>query len=193
MIIYGNSGSGNCLKVKYTADRLNIPYEWVEIDSVAGETRTEEFLAMNPAGQVPCVKLDDGQILCQSNAIIYFLAEQSELVPSDPVKRAKMLEWMFYEQYSHEPYIAVCRFQMFFLGKPQSELDPEKVERGYGALAYMEKTIGKQDFLLGNALTLADISLVAYTRVADEGGFDMKEYPRIRAWIARVENALGLE
>jgi glutathione S-transferase len=190
--VYGDSISGNCLKVKWTADRLGLGYEWVETDALKAETRTPEFLALNPAGQVPLVVLDDGRPLAQSNAIILHLAETSALVPQDAYKRAKMLEWMFWEQYSHEPYVAVARFQVRYLGKPASELEPRLVERGNAALAVMEAALVKSSFLVGQSISLADIALVAYTRMAGEGGFDLSLYLLIQAWIRRVESELGL-
>ena len=131
MKIYGDSNSGNCLKVRWVCDKLGLPYRWVEIDTRKGETRTPEFLEMNGADQVPTVALDDGRTLAQSNAIIRYLARDSALVPRDPFTAAKMDEWLFWEQYSHEPYIAVCRFQMVYLGKPASEVDPEEGRPGY--------------------------------------------------------------
>ena len=127
MKIYGDTNSGNCLKVKWVCDHLALPYDWIDVDTLKGETRTAEFLKLNSAGQVPAVELDDGRTLAQSNAIIRYLARGSRLIPSDAYAQAKMDEWLFWEQYSHEPYIAVCRFQMFYLGKPASDLDPEKV------------------------------------------------------------------
>lgn len=192
MRIYGDSISGNCLKVKWTADKLGIPYEWIETDILKGESRTPEFLGMNPAGQVPAVILDDGRPLAQSNAILLHLAEGSDLIPADAYERARMLEWLFWEQYSHEPYVAVVRFQVRYLGKSPSEVEPRLVERGYGALQRLEDALAGSSFLVGETLTLADVSLVAYTRMAHEGGFDLAAYPRVRAWIARVEQALGL-
>jgi glutathione S-transferase len=190
--VYGDSISGNCLKVKWAADFLGLPYEWVETDVLKAETRTPEFLALNPDGQVPLVILDDGRPLAQSNAIILHLAEGSALVPQDAYDRARMLEWMFWEQYSHEPYVAVARFQVRYLGKPASELDARLVERGHAALAIMEKALAKTSFLVGQSLSLADIALVAYTRMGSEGGFDLALYPLIEAWIRRVESELGL-
>jgi glutathione S-transferase len=157
-----------------------------------GESRTPEFLAMNPLGQVPTVKLDDGRCLAQSNAIIIYLGKGSALIPVDPYDRAKMLEWMFWEQYSHEPYVAVCRFHMKYLGKRADELDPEKVKRGLAALATLDGALKGRKFLVGNALSLADIALVAYTRLAHEGGFDLAPFADLRAWIARVEAELGI-
>ena len=190
--IFGDSISGNCLKVKWTADHLGIPYEWIEIDVLKAETRTAEFLTLNPAGQVPAIILDDGRPLAQSNAIILHLAEDSALIPADSYDRARMLEWLFWEQYSHEPYIAVARFQMEYLGRPKADLDPKLYERGGAALARMETVLAGQAFLVGNTLTLADVSLVAYTRVAHQGGFDLADYPAVKAWVSRVEAGLGI-
>ena len=192
MRIYGDSISGNCLKVKWTADLIGLSYDWIETDVVAGETRTAAFLAMNPAGQVPTVIFADGRALAQSNAIILHLAEQSALIPSDSYERAKMLEWLFWEQYSHEPYIAVARFQMKYLGKPAASLDPKLVERGVAALRRLEEALADRDFLVGEAVSLADVALVAYTRWADEGGFDLGAFPAVRGWIGRVETALNI-
>ncbi|MFT3940789.1 glutathione S-transferase family protein [Rhodopseudomonas sp.] len=192
MKIYGDLNSGNCLKVKWTCDRLGLPYEWIAIDTMKGETRTPAFLALNPAGQVPVVAFDDGRSLAQSNAIIRYLARGSDLIPADPWLEAKMDEWLFWEQYSHEPYIAVCRFQMVYLGKPASELDPDKVRRGHAALARMERHLVDNEFLAGERLSLADVVLLAYTRMAEQGGFALKDYPAVRAWIARAEAGLGL-
>jgi len=138
MKIYGDRISGNCLKVKWTADHLGIPYEWIDVDILSGGTRTPEFLSMNAFGQVPTVELDDGRHLAQSNAIMLHLAEGSGLIPRDRFERAKMREYLFWEQYSHEPYVAVCRFQHHYLKIPLAELDKEKVERGYRALDTME-------------------------------------------------------
>jgi glutathione S-transferase len=192
MKIYGDSISGNCLKVKWVADSLGLSYDWIETSVVASESRTPVFLAMNPAGQVPTVVLDDGRPLAQSNAIILHLAEGSDLIPTDAYDRAKMLEWMFWEQYSHEPYIAVCRFQMKYLGKPASDLDPDKVKRGYAALARMEHQLAASRFLVGDSFSLADVSLLAYTRLAHEGGFHLDGYASLRRWIGEAEQSLGL-
>jgi glutathione S-transferase len=194
MIIYGDSRSGNCLKVKWTADRLGVPYDWRKRDVMSGITRTPEYLKMNPAGQVPAVMLPDGRPLAQSNAIMMHLAEGSDLIPEDAYERARMLEWLFWEQYSHEPTIAVARFQMLFLGKPKAELDRKLVERGEAALARLELGLeaNGSGYLVGQRLSLADISLVAYTRWAHEGGFDLGRYPAIHAWIDRLERDLRI-
>jgi glutathione S-transferase len=192
MKIHGDSNSGNCLKVKWVCDRLRLPYRWIAVDTMKHETRTPQFLALNSAGQVPVVELDDGRTLAQSNAIIRYLARGSALIPQDSFAAAKMDEWLFWEQYSHEPYVAVCRFQMVYLGKPASELDPDKVQRGYAALERMEQHLAGTRFLVGEAFSLADVALLAYTRVAHEGGFDLARYPSVRRWIKDGETALGL-
>jgi glutathione S-transferase len=193
MKIYGDSISGNCLKVKWVADLLGLRYEWIETDIMQGQSRTAAFLAMNPAGQVPAVVLDDGRPLAQSNAIILHLAEGSDLIPKDAYARAKMLEWMFWEQYSHEPYVAVARFQVKYQGKPVANLEPRLVERGKGALQRMEDALaGGSAFLVGERLSLADLALVAYTRMAEDGGFRLADYPAVQGWIGRVDKALGI-
>lgn len=192
MKIYGDTKSGNCLKVKWVCDYLALPYDWIAVDILKSDTRTPEFLALNPAGQVPLVVLDDGRALAQSNAIIRFLARDSGLIPREPYSAAKMDEWLFWEQYSHEPYIAVCRFQMAYLGKSLAELDQQKVERGYKALARIELQVARTPFLVGAGMTLADIACVAYTRVAHEGGFAMIDYPHVKRWITSCERVLKL-
>jgi glutathione S-transferase len=191
--IYGDRVSGNCLKVKWTAEKLGIAYRWIQTDVREAQTRTPAFLAMNPAGQVPFVLLDDGRPLAQSNAIILHLAEGSALIPKDAYDRARMLEWMFWEQYSHEPYLAVARFQRHLQGKPAGEIDPKLMERGDKALALMQQQLSRTPFLVGDALTLADVALVAYTRVAHQGGFDLSAYPAVKAWVAQVEAELGID
>ena len=192
MKIYGDSKSGNCLKVKWTADYLGRAYAWIETDIMQGESRTPAYLAMNPAGQVPTVVLEDGRPLSQSNAIINHLAEGSDLVPADAYDRARMYEWMYWEQYSHEPYVAVARFQVKYLGKPAEELEARLVERGGAALQRMELALASSPFMVGDRLSLADVALVAYTRVSHEGGFCLDLYPAVRAWVGRVEQALKI-
>ena len=193
MQIYGDSNSGNCLKVKWICDALTLPYDWIEVDTLKGETRTTHFLKLNSAGQVPTVQFDDGRTLAQSNAIIRYFARDSDFIPRDAFAAAKMDEWLFWEQYSHEPYVAVCRFHMRYLGKPASDLDPEKVKRGYAALARMEHQLAATRFLVGDSLTLADVSLLAYTRLAHEGGFHLDGYASLRRWIGEAERSLGLK
>jgi glutathione S-transferase len=189
---YGDRISGNCLKVKWTADVLGLSYRWLDVDIMAGDTRTDAFLALNPAGQVPLVVLADGRPLAQSNAIIAYLAEGSSLIPQDAYQRARMFEWLFWEQYSHEPYVAVARFQVRYLGKSVSELEPRLVERGLSALARLETAVADAAFLLGDAPSLADIALSAYTRMAEDGGFRLSEFPQVSAWLERVEEAIGI-
>jgi glutathione S-transferase len=191
--LYGSSVSGNCLKPKWIFDRLGIPYEWIETDSFDGSTRTPEFLAINPAGQVPAVVLADGRVLTQSNAIMLHFAEGSDLIPSDAYDRTKMFEWLFWEQYSHEPAIAVRIARKHYLGKRDDELDPALLTKGNAALARMELQLKQTPFLVGDRLTLADVALVAYTRKASLGGFRLEDYPSVRKWIARVEQLLGIE
>jgi glutathione S-transferase len=190
--IYGDSISGNCLKVRWIADYLGLAYDWIETDVLKSQTRTPQFLALNPAGQVPTVVLDDGRSLAQSNAIILHLAERSDLVPSDRYNRAKMLEWMFWEQYSHEPYVAVARFQVKYLGRDPAALDEGLVSRARAALDHLEGALSG-DFLVDGRLSLADVALVPYTRLAPEGGLSLLQRPRLRAWIGRVERALRID
>ncbi|MGH6956258.1 MAG: glutathione S-transferase family protein [Caulobacteraceae bacterium] len=190
--IYGDRISGNCLKVKWTCERLGLSYAWKDIDVLRDETRDPSFLALNPAGQVPVVVLEDGRTLAQSNAIILHLAEGSALIPGDAYARAKMLEWLFWEQYSHEPAVAVARYRMKFLKQSRAEIGPALFERGAAALALLESALEARSYLLGDTLTLADIALVAYTRMAEDGGFALSEYPRVEAWIGRIEAELPI-
>ena len=193
--IFGDAISGNCLKVKWTADRLGLDYDWVETSVVEGETRTPEFLAVNPAGQVPAVVLASGKTLAQSNAIILYLNDVygGGLLPDGAYARGKVFEWLFWEQYSHEPAIAVRRFQKFYLNKPDDAIDPKLMEKGLAALNLMERALDGRAYLVGDALTLADISLVAYTRLAHEGGFDLTPFSSVCQWIARVERDLHID
>jgi glutathione S-transferase len=190
--IYGDPISGNCLKVKWVADFLGLSYDWRSVDVLSGSTRVPELLQLNPSGKVPVVVLQDGRVLSESNAIMLFLAEGSALVPSDPFARGLMYQWLFWEQYSHEPYIAVRRFQLALLKRSADELDPKLLERGDQALATMERSLAKSEFLVGDAMTLADIALVAYTRMAGDGGYDLSAFPAVQAWIIAVEDRLGI-
>jgi glutathione S-transferase len=192
LTVYGDERSGNCLKVRWMLDAVGRDYRWIETDVLAGATRTPEFLARNPAGQVPALVFGDGRVLAQSNAILVHLAEGTDWIPDDPFSRARMFEWLFWEQYSHEPYIAVARFQRLLAGKSAEEIEPRLMQRGHAALAHMEAALTGQDWLAGEAVSLADVALVAYTRMAGEGGFELEFYPAVRAWIARVEAALGI-
>jgi len=190
--LYGDSISGNCLKPKWTAERLGMPFDWRETSVVAGETRKPEFLALNPWGQVPLAVLADGRTLTQSNAIMLYLAEGSALIPADAYERAQMFAWLFWEQYSHETCIAVRRFRVAFLNLKGDDTDRTLETRGNTALAHMEASLAGRGYFVGDALSCADIALVAYTRWAPDGGFDLGSLPNVRAWIARVENDLGI-
>src|SRR6266404_2721046 len=177
MTVFGDSISGNCLKVKFVADLLGIAHDWVEISVLKGETRTAEFLAMNPAGQVPVVRFADNSTLSQSNAIMLHLAEGSELIPADAFDRALMFQWLFWEQYSHEPAIAVLRFQKFYLKKTDSEIDPNLRPRCLRVLTLMDEHLEGRAFFVGKKLSLADIALVAYTRFAHQANLDLGQFP----------------
>jgi glutathione S-transferase len=162
------------------------------MDIMKGETRRPEFLAKNPFGQIPVVELSDGRHLAQSNAIVLYLARDSALIPSESFDRAKADELMFWEQYSHEPYIAVARFQMVYLGKSIVERETRVVERGEKALDTMERLLQGKSYFVGNRLSVADIALLPYTRLAHEGGFDLSTRPAMREWIARCERDLRI-
>ncbi len=197
LTFYGDCASGNCMKLRFVADRLGVEYDWVEVDVVSGQTQTDEFLALNPVGQVPLARWPDGRVLPQSNAIMLYLAETTPggeaLIPADAFKKAQMTSWMFWEQYSHETAIAVRRYHKHLLGKPDDEIDPGLLPKGRRALGVMEMQLTYTDYLVGDSLTLADISLVAYTRWAHEAGFDLGDFPSVRRWVSRVETDLGLE
>jgi glutathione S-transferase len=187
--IYGMKASGNCYKLQLLLAQLGEPYRWIEIDSVAGETRTPEYLAKNANGKVPLLELDDGRRLPESNAILCYLADGSAYLPEDRWLRAQTLQWLFFEQYSHEPYIAVARFIAKWLPTDhprQAEL-PRLRERGYQALDVMEKHLATQDFFVDSGYSVADIALYAYTHEAATGGFDLDRYPNIKNWLARIE------
>jgi glutathione S-transferase len=191
--VYGMSASGNCHKVRMVLEALRLPYSWTEIDPGRGQTRTPEFLAMNPNGKVPVLEIEPGMWMPESNAIMVYLADGSTLVPTDRLERARALQWMFFEQYSHEPYIAVARFLNRFHPDPASPraLAESKRDGGNRALGVMEQHLEKQDFFVGTRYTVADIALYAYTHVAGEGGFDLGRYPAVRAWLERVEAQPG--
>jgi glutathione S-transferase len=192
LVIYGDSGSGNCHKVKFVAELLKMPYRWIETSALSGETRKASFLAINPMGQVPAVTLPDGRHLTQSNAIMLYLAEGSRLIPKDPYERAQMTRWMFWEQNNHETYIAVRRKLKSMLHKRDDEIDPALLANGNRALGIMNEHLASRRYFVTETLTLADIALVAYTRFAHEGGFDLGAYPAVKAWVARVEKDLGI-
>lgn len=192
MKIWGDSRSGNCLKVKFVCDYLAIPYQWVELDVMSGQTHQKKFLKINPMGQVPAIQFDDGRCLAQSNAIIVFLARDSDLIPEIPYDEALMNQWLFWEQYSHETAIAVRRFQKKFLKKPEEEIDASLLTKGNAALDLMEKHLSQLDYFVENKLSLADVALVAYTRWAGEGGFTLEDRPQVTKWIARITQDLKI-
>lgn len=190
--VYGAAASGNCHKVRMALDILEQPYAWREIDVMKSESRTPEFLAMNPNGKVPVLAIDGTTFLAESNAILWYLGEGTPLVPDDRLDRARALQWMFFEQYSHEPAIAVARFIRCFLKKQEDARLGELMRRGDAALAVMERHLASHDFFVGSALTLADLALFAYTHKAADGGFDLGRYPAVSAWLARCLEQRGV-
>jgi glutathione S-transferase len=189
MKIYADSQSGNCYKVKLLTSLLVINHEWINVDILANETLTASFLKKNPNGKIPLLELEDGRFLSESNAIINYLAVDSLLIPNNSFDIAKIQQWQFFEQYSHEPFIAVARFISKYLGLPADrKADYEsKQAGGHKALKVMEAQLQKTPYLVGNNLTTADISLYGYTHVAHEGGFDLIEYPAIQQWIKNIQ------
>ena len=187
--VYGMKSSGNCYKAQLLLEQLQRPYRWIEIDSANGETRTQEFLAKNPNGKVPLLELDDGRRLSESNAILSFLADGTAYLPADAWLRAQVLQWMFFEQYSHEPYVAVARFICRWLPAEHARRAdlPGLIERGAQALDVMEKHLAGREFFVDGTYTIADIALFAYTHCAADGGFDLAGYPLVCAWLARVQ------
>ena len=191
--IYGMSASGNCIKVKMLLDYLGLTYKWREVDILKGESRTPDFLAMNPIGRVPTLEIEAGVYLPESNAILYYLAEGTPYWPRERLARAHVLKWMFFEQYNHEPYLAVARFIKLFLPADHArhaEL-PRLHERGYQALDIMEQHLTTHAFFGGDDFTIADIALYPYTARAHSGGFSLDNYPDVRAWLERVESQPG--
>jgi glutathione S-transferase len=193
MKIYGDIRSGNCYKLKLLCALLAIEHDWIAVDILRGETRSESFLAMNPNGQIPLCITDQDEVLTQSNAILYYLGQGSPYWPTDSLAQARVLEWQFFEQYSHEPGVAVARFIRLYQGMPKDRQDEYQacLQAGYRALNVMETRLQQQDFLAIDKVSLADISLYAYTHVAHEGGFDLATYPAIRAWISRIQGLEG--
>ena len=187
--LYGDSRSGNCYKVQLLCAEMDIEYDWEEVDILSGDTHTANFLKMNLNGRIPLLERPDGKHLAESNAILCYLADGSEFLASDAWSRAVILQWMFFEQYSHEPYIATSRFIIQYLGNPaDKKVDLEqKRAGGLSALAIMEQQLAEHDYVTGDAFNVGDIALFAYTHVASEGGFDLGKLPNIRNWIARIE------
>jgi glutathione S-transferase len=191
--VYGLRSSGNCYKLQHLLGLLDRPYRWVDTDSMNGATRTPEFLALNPNGKVPLLVLEDGRRLAESNAILCYLADGTPYLPADPWERARTLQWMFFEQYSHEPYVAVARSVRRWLpaGHPRHAELPRLMERGAQAFDVMEDHLAGEAFFSGGAFGIADIALFAYTHCAADGGFDLSRWPHITAWLERVRAQPG--
>ena len=188
LTVYSNQGSGNCYKVRLLLTQLGKPFSTVDVDVVAGEQRTPDFLARNPIGKVPIVEFADGSTLPESGAILYHFSQGSPLWPAEQIHQSRVLQWMFFEQYSHEPNIAVARYWCHFL-KAESDYKEQligKHENGYRALGVMEHHLSQRSFFVADCYSIADIALYAYTHVAHQGGFDLERFPRIQAWIDRV-------
>ena len=196
IVLHEYAASGNCYKIRLTAALLDVPIERREYDIMKGETRTAQFLAeVSANGRIPVLQVD-GRFLPESNAACFFLADGTHLVPADRFERADMLRWMFWEQYSHEPNVATLRFWHGWIGEPnwsdaQRAMHPGKVAAGEGALKLMDEHLARHDWLVGNAITLADVALYAYTHVAEGGGFRLTDYPNVQAWLRRVEATPG--
>jgi glutathione S-transferase len=188
LTLYDYLDSGNGYKIRLLLALLNRPYRWVEIDILAGATRAPAFLAKNPNGRIPTLQLEDGTYLAESNAILWYLGEDTRFVPPDPLGRAQVLQWMFFEQYSHEPYVATPRFIKRHLpaDSPRHAELSKRLEQGRAALAVMEAHLMTRHYFATERYTIADIALYAYTHVADEGGLELAPYPQVRSWLARV-------
>ena len=186
--VYGDINSGNCYKIKLLMSLLDIDHEWIVINIVNGESQTDEFKLKNPNAKIPALELTDGTYLWESNAILNFLAAGTPYLPDDALLRAQVLQWQFFEQYSHEPYIAVARFIAKFLGLPDDRRQEyhDKQEGGRKALSIMEQHLQKAKYLVNEQYTIADISLYAYTHVAHEGGFSLAEYAAVSNWLERI-------
>ncbi|NEQ75180.1 MAG: glutathione S-transferase family protein [Okeania sp. SIO2C9] len=188
--LYEFSTSGNCYKIRLLLTQLEIPFERMEIDITKGESRTPEFLQKNPNGKIPVLEIEPEKCLSESNAVLFYLSEGTKFLPTDKWEKAQVMQWLFFEQYSHEPYIATSRYWISILGKAkeyQAEIK-QKQPGGYAALNVMEKHLENHQFFVGNSYTIADICLFAYTHVADEGGFNLSQFPAIQNWIERVKN-----
>lgn len=191
--VYGDMLSGNCYKIKLLLEFLAIRHEWQHMDILAGETQSAGFLAKNANGKIPLLQISDQEFLAESNAILNYLADGTDWLPEGKLARARVLQWQFFEQYSHEPYIAVARYINRYLGLPSEKMEEfqSKQAGGHKALRIMESQLQKTDFIAGNQPTIADISLYGYTHVAHEGGFELADYAAVGNWLARIENIPG--
>lgn len=188
--LYDYLPSGNGYKVRLLLTQLEIPFELVLLDIIKGETRTPEFLQKNPNGRIPLLELEPGVFLSESNAILIYLSQSTPFLPSDRLEYAQVMQWLFFEQYSHEPYIATSRFWLHIgnLAAEKQAALAEKQAPGYAALGVMEQRLSQHSFLVGDRYTIADIALYAYTHVAEEGGFSLEKFPGILAWLERVRS-----
>ena len=189
--LYDDPISGNGYKVRLLLAQLSIPYDLVELDILNRETHTAAFLAKNPNGKIPTIELDDGRCLSESNAILFYFAQGSLYWPEDRFDQADVIRWMCFEQYSHEPYVAVARFLHHLPEAPDPDVIAEKHAKGYAALDIMEQHLSENDFFAGGQYTIADIALYAYTHVAEEGKFDLSGYPNVSSWLERVREQPG--
>ncbi|KGD62010.1 glutathione S-transferase domain-containing protein [Alcanivorax jadensis T9] len=191
--LYEFASSGNCYKLRLAMAQLDIPFQRIEKDITRGETRSAEFLAINPNGRIPVLVTPDNRVLPESSAALWYLARDSKLMPEDPFQQAQVLQWMFFEQYNHEPNIATSRYWIHVLGEQEkyAEALAEKQQKGHDALAVMETHLSDRDFFVGRDYSIADIALYAYTHVAGQGGFSLDAYPAIRGWLERVERQPG--
>jgi glutathione S-transferase len=187
LTLYDDPISGNGYKVRLLLAQLNIPYDLIELDILKQETRTPEFLRKNPNGRIPTIAFDDGRYLSESNAILFYFAQGTPFWPDDRYDQADAVRWMCFEQYSHEPYVAVARFLHHLPDPPAPDLLAEKHEKGYAALKIMEQHLGTSAYFVANRYTIADIALYAYTHVAEEGKFDLSGYANIKSWLHRVK------
>ena len=193
LTLYEFSSSGNCYKLRLAMTQLGIAFRRIEKDITRGETRTADFLAINPNGRIPVLVTPEGQVLPESNAALWYLARESQFMPKDAFQQAQVLQWMFFEQYNHEPNIATSRYWIHVLGErgKYAEALAEKQQKGHDALRVMESHLSGRDFFVGGDYSIADIALYAYTHVAGQGGFSLADYPAIRAWLKRVEQQPG--
>ena len=191
--VWGDVYSGNCFKVKLLLDQLGQPYEWIPVDVLKKESRTPQFMTMNPNGRIPLLQTAEGEFLPESNAILHYLADGTPMLPTDRLAHAQVLQWMFFEQYSHEPFVATARYIVRYLGRPQEREEQlqQKIAPGYAALDVMESHLKSRTYFVGEQYSIADIALYAYTHVAEEGTFDLSRFPAICAWLARVRSQPG--
>lgn len=190
--LYGYNSSGNCYKIKLLLNQLKIPFDYKEVDIVRGESRTEEFLKINPVGCIPALVISKKETLVESNAILFYISEGTNFLPSSKLNKSKVLQWLFFEQYKHEPNIATLRFWKKILKRNENQEEwkskiEEKMKNGYNALKIMEDHLSDKDFFVDNKYTIADICLYAYTHKAYEAGFDLSLFPNINKWIEKIE------